>query len=114
MTYIFLAQNTRGGNGKFSNHGCFSIQAIDAGEKKITVNAVAPGAIKTDMYQAVAREYIPGGESFTDEQVDEVCSARIFDFFVTSFDSTFIILIVIALHLFTYSCLFNSSSRDLN
>lgn len=24
------------------------------------------------MYQAVAREYIPGGENFTDEQVDEV------------------------------------------
>ena len=48
------------------------IQAIDAGDKKITVNAVAPGAIKTDMYQAVAREYIPGGESFTDEQVDQV------------------------------------------
>ncbi|KAK4679796.1 hypothetical protein QC764_207240 [Podospora pseudoanserina] len=48
--------------------------AIDCGDKKITVNAVAPGAIKTDMYAAVAREYIPGGENFTDEQVDE-CAA---------------------------------------
>ncbi|KAK4175366.1 hypothetical protein QBC36DRAFT_331594 [Triangularia setosa] len=48
--------------------------AIDCGDKKITVNAVAPGAIKTDMYSAVAREYIPGGENFTDEQVDE-CAA---------------------------------------
>lgn len=48
------------------------VQAIDCGDKKITVNAVAPGAIKTDMYQAVAREYIPGGQNFTDEQVDEV------------------------------------------
>jgi len=34
---------------------------------------VAPGAIKTDMFAAVAREYIPGGEKFTDQQVDEVC-----------------------------------------
>nr|ADN06226.1 ketoreductase [Passalora arachidicola] len=48
--------------------------AIDAGDKKITVNAVAPGAIKTDMYAAVAREYIPGGDKFTDEEVDK-CAA---------------------------------------
>jgi tetrahydroxynaphthalene reductase len=39
---------------------------------------VAPGAIKTDMYQAVAREYIPGGENFTDEQVDQVGWGPIF------------------------------------
>lgn len=38
------------------------------------MNAVAPGAIKTDMFLAVSREYIPNGESFTDEQVDEVCT----------------------------------------
>ncbi|KAF1928902.1 NAD(P)-binding protein [Didymella exigua CBS 183.55] len=45
--------------------------AIDAGEKKITVNCVAPGGIKTDMYHAVCREYIPGGEKLSDDQVDE-------------------------------------------
>jgi tetrahydroxynaphthalene reductase len=45
--------------------------AIDCGDKKITVNAVAPGGIKTDMYQAVCKEYIPNGEHLTDEQVDE-------------------------------------------
>ncbi|KAL3458194.1 Versicolorin reductase [Aspergillus heterothallicus] len=44
--------------------------AIDCGDKKITVNAVAPGAIKTDMFLAVSREYIPNGEALTDEQVD--------------------------------------------
>ncbi|KAK4497032.1 hypothetical protein PRZ48_011481 [Zasmidium cellare] len=45
--------------------------AIDCGDKKITVNCVAPGGIKTDMYHAVCREYIPGGEKLSDDQVDE-------------------------------------------
>ena len=45
--------------------------AIDCGDKKITVNAVAPGGIKTDMYHAVCKEYIPNGENLTDDQVDE-------------------------------------------
>ncbi|KIA75638.1 Versicolorin reductase [Aspergillus ustus] len=44
--------------------------AIDCGDKKITVNAVAPGAIKTDMFIAVSREYIPNGQDLSDEQVD--------------------------------------------
>lgn len=46
--------------------------AIDCGDKKITVNCVAPGGIKTDMYHAVCKEYIPGGEKLSDEEVDEV------------------------------------------
>lgn len=45
--------------------------AIDFGDKKITVNAVAPGGIKTDMYHAVCREYIPGGPELDDDGVDE-------------------------------------------
>ena len=45
--------------------------AIDCGDKKITVNAVAPGGIKTDMYHAVCKEYIPNGENLSDDQVDE-------------------------------------------
>lgn len=45
--------------------------AIDCGDKKITVNAVAPGGIKTDMYHAVCREYIPNGANLSDDQVDE-------------------------------------------
>lgn len=48
--------------------------AIDFGDKKITVNAVAPGGIKTDMYHAVCREYIPGGPELDDDGVDEVRS----------------------------------------
>ncbi len=47
--------------------------AIDCGDKKITVNCVAPGGIKTDMYHAVCREYIPNGENLSNDQVDEVC-----------------------------------------
>lgn len=47
--------------------------AIDFGDKKITVNAVAPGGIKTDMYHAVCREYIPEGIALDDDGVDEVC-----------------------------------------
>lgn len=46
--------------------------AIDCGDKKITVNCVAPGGIKTDMYHKVCREYIPNGENLSDDQVDEV------------------------------------------
>lgn len=48
--------------------------AIDMGDKKITVNCIAPGGIKTDMYHKVCREYIPNGENLTDDQVDEVRS----------------------------------------
>ena len=42
------------------------------GDKQITVNCIAPGGIKTDMYHKVCREYIPGGEKLNDDQVDEV------------------------------------------
>ncbi|KAI1366798.1 short chain dehydrogenase [Xylaria arbuscula] len=45
--------------------------AVDFGDKKITVNCIAPGGIKTDMYHAVCREYIPNGASLSDEEVDE-------------------------------------------
>ncbi|OLN84420.1 Trihydroxynaphthalene reductase 2 [Colletotrichum chlorophyti] len=45
--------------------------AIDFGDKKITVNAVAPGGIKTDMYSEVTRKYIPNGAGLDDEAVDE-------------------------------------------
>jgi len=45
--------------------------AIDFGDKKITVNCIAPGGIKTDMYHKVCREYIPNGEKLDDDGVDE-------------------------------------------
>lgn len=36
------------------------------------MNGVAPGAIKTDMFKAVVREYIPGGDKLTEQEIDEV------------------------------------------
>ena len=45
----------------------------DCGTKRITVNAIAPGGVKTDMYIAAARLYVPNEASMTDEQVDKVC-----------------------------------------
>lgn len=52
--------------------------AVDFGDKKITVNCIAPGGIKTDMYHEVCREYIPNGANMDDEGVDEVsCSFSI-------------------------------------
>lgn len=40
----------------------------DAGDKKITVNAVAPGGTVTDMFHDVSQHYIPGGEKFTPQE----------------------------------------------
>lgn len=54
-----------------------SLISIDFGDKQITVNCIAPGGIKTDMYHKVCREYIPNGENLDDDQVDEVkCSSQ--------------------------------------
>ena len=35
--------------------------SVDAGSKKITVNAIAPGGVKTDMYTENSWHYVPGG-----------------------------------------------------
>jgi NAD(P)-dependent dehydrogenase (short-subunit alcohol dehydrogenase family) len=48
--------------------------AQDIGDKKIRVNCIAPGGVKTDMYAEHARKYIPGSESWSDEKVEEVAS----------------------------------------
>jgi tetrahydroxynaphthalene reductase len=50
----------------------------DFGDKRITVNAIAPGGVKTAMYVEAARKYIPGAEGgpngegrWSDEKVEE-------------------------------------------
>ena len=48
------------------------VSHVDFGDKKITVNAIAPGGIKTDMYHQVARKYIPGEQNMSDEEIEKV------------------------------------------
>lgn len=44
----------------------------DCGDKKITVNAVAPGGTVTDMFHAVSAHYIPNGDSYSAEEREKV------------------------------------------
>jgi len=44
------------------------ILSKDCGDKKITVNGVAPGGTVTDMFHAVSQHYIPGGEKYSAEE----------------------------------------------
>ncbi|KAL1591778.1 Short chain dehydrogenase AgnL6 [Paraconiothyrium brasiliense] len=43
--------------------------AKDCGNKKITINAVAPGGIVTDMFHATAKDYLPNAENMTEQQI---------------------------------------------
>ena len=49
--------------------------AWDFGPKQITVNAIAPGGIKSDMYAEVARDYMPGGGNLSLEEIDAKVSS---------------------------------------
>jgi tetrahydroxynaphthalene reductase len=44
------------------------ILSKDCGDKKITINAVAPGGTVTDMFHDVSHHYIPHGEKYTPEE----------------------------------------------
>ncbi len=46
--------------------------ALDCGRKKITVNAVAPGATVTDMFHETVRLYVPNGQNLTNEEIEKV------------------------------------------
>lgn len=48
------------------------VMSKDAGQKKITVNAVAPGGTVTDMFHDVSQHYIPNGEKYTAEERQQV------------------------------------------
>lgn len=48
--------------------------AVDFGKRNITVNCIAAGGVKTDMYTENAAKYIPGGESMTSQQIDDALS----------------------------------------
>ncbi len=49
--------------------------ALDMGDKQITVNCLAPGGVKTDMYVEAARKYMPNAEDWTDEEVEKAVSS---------------------------------------
>ncbi|KAI4599102.1 hypothetical protein KJ359_002059 [Pestalotiopsis sp. 9143b] len=55
--------------------GMVKCLAHDFGPRKITVNCIAPGGIKSDMYVAAAKDYYPGGDKLTAEEIDEKVSA---------------------------------------
>lgn len=48
------------------------ILSKDCGDKKITVNAVAPGGTVTDMFHDVSHHYIPNGEKYSAEERQQV------------------------------------------
>lgn len=48
--------------------------AVDFGPRNITVNVIAAGGVKTDMYDHNAPKYIPGGASMSPQQIDEMLS----------------------------------------
>lgn len=48
--------------------------AKDAGDKKITVNAVAPGGTVTDMFHDVSQHYIPDGDKYTAEERQQMAA----------------------------------------
>ena len=49
--------------------------SLDFADKKVTVNTVVPGAIKSDMYAEQARAYIPSGEKLPQAKVDEMVTS---------------------------------------
>ncbi|KAK4692672.1 hypothetical protein P7C71_g4578, partial [Lecanoromycetidae sp. Uapishka_2] len=49
--------------------------AVDFGDKRITVNAIAPGGIKTDMWDQVVRKYVPGEQNMSDEEIEKLASS---------------------------------------
>ncbi|KKK27046.1 hypothetical protein ARAM_005677 [Aspergillus rambellii] len=50
------------------------VMAKDCGHRKITVNAVAPGGTVTDMFHDVAKHYIPNGEKYSEQELQEMAA----------------------------------------
>ncbi len=46
----------------------------DCGDKKITVNAVAPGGTVTDMFHEVSEHYVPNGAKYSAEERQEMAA----------------------------------------
>lgn len=50
--------------------GMVKCLAWDFGSKQVTVNAVAPGGTKSDMYAKNIFHYIPGGSEMSEAEID--------------------------------------------
>jgi len=50
--------------------GMIKCLAMDLGERQITVNCIAPGGIKTDMWEDYAKDYLPDGENMSSEDIN--------------------------------------------
>ncbi|KAM0329899.1 hypothetical protein ACHAQA_004064 [Verticillium albo-atrum] len=59
------------GASKAAIQGMVRSLAWDFGRRKITVNCIAPGGVKTDMYAEAAAKYLKGGENMTVEEIDD-------------------------------------------
>jgi len=57
---------------KAAIQGMVKSLAWDFGPRNITVNAVAPGGIKTDMWAQNAGQYIEGGDKMKDDVIDNM------------------------------------------
>lgn len=80
---IILMSSNTGSNFTVPNHSLYSASkaainafvrclAKDCGGKKVTVNAVAPGGIVTDMFHATAKDYLPNADNMTEQQILDV------------------------------------------
>ncbi|EXA32158.1 hypothetical protein FOVG_16629 [Fusarium oxysporum f. sp. pisi HDV247] len=55
---------------KAAVQGMVKCLAWDFGSRGITVNCIAPGGVKTDMYAEAAAKYLKGGDKMSIEEVD--------------------------------------------
>ncbi|KAK2129036.1 hypothetical protein NOF04DRAFT_1343946 [Fusarium oxysporum II5] len=63
---------------KAAVHGMVKCLAWDFGSRGITVNCIAPGGVKTDMYAEAAAKYLKGGDKMSIEEVDgEISEIRV-------------------------------------
>ena len=57
---------------KSAINGFVRTLAKDVGDKKITINAVAPGGTVTDMFHDTAKDYLPGAGTMSEQQILDV------------------------------------------
>lgn len=51
--------------------------AVDCGHKGVTVNAIAPGGVKTDMYDENSWHYVPGGSKGMSQEIIDQGLAKV-------------------------------------